>query len=188
MRNNNAAVQAPTKQQNRANLMQMKLIGQSHPTGLTNNILNLFEPRPPLEYKPAPEKRKCPPYTVEKGETPGQSRARIHRLRLEEGARKAAEELQKCNFFSELIDSRRMIENLQSWKERCASFVSPESDFTQKILRKVNEKIGLEGQEETRKAFDIMLSYVGSDIASVHVWTKYINFLKSLPAETPQEE
>ncbi|KVH99828.1 U1 small nuclear ribonucleoprotein of 70kDa N-terminal [Cynara cardunculus var. scolymus] len=38
-------------------------IGQSHPTGLTNNLLKLFEPRPPLEYKPPPEKRKCPPYT-----------------------------------------------------------------------------------------------------------------------------
>lgn len=65
-------------------------IGQSHPTGLTNNLLKLFEPRPPLEYKPPPEKRKCLPYTgmaqfvskfaeptdpdyakpVEKGETP----------------------------------------------------------------------------------------------------------------------
>lgn len=114
MRNNNAAVQARTKQQNRANLMQMKLIGQSHPTGLTNNLLKLFEPRPPLEYKPPPEKRKCPPYTgmaqfvsnfaeptdpeyappVVKGETPGQRRARIHQLRLEEGAKKAAEELE----------------------------------------------------------------------------------------------
>ncbi|KVI08840.1 U1 small nuclear ribonucleoprotein 70 kDa [Cynara cardunculus var. scolymus] len=115
MRNNNAAVQARTKQQNRANLMQMKLIGQSHPTGLTNNLLKLFEPRPPLEYKPPPEKRKCPPYTgmaqfvsqfaestdpeyappVQKGETPGQRKARIHQLRLEEGAKKAAEELEK---------------------------------------------------------------------------------------------
>ncbi|KAJ0840184.1 putative U1 small nuclear ribonucleoprotein 70kDa [Helianthus annuus] len=115
MRGNNAAVQARTKQQNRANLMQMKLIGQSHPTGLTNNLLKLFEPRPPLEYKPPPEKRKCPPYTgmaqfvssfaeptdpeyappVEKGETPGQKKARIHQLRLEEGAKKAAEELEK---------------------------------------------------------------------------------------------
>ncbi|PWA95804.1 Nucleotide-binding, alpha-beta plait [Artemisia annua] len=202
LRNNNAAVQARTKQQNRANLMQMKLvrlidllidlvkvelyanltvtigqshptgltnnllklfeprppleykpppektkclpytgmaqfvsnfaepadpeyappvvkgetpIGQSHPTGLTNNLLKLFEPRPPLEYKPPPEKTKCLPYTgmaqfvsnfaepadpeyappVVKGETPGQKRARIHQLRLEEGARKAAEELEK---------------------------------------------------------------------------------------------
>ncbi|KAA8514797.1 hypothetical protein F0562_017976 [Nyssa sinensis] len=43
--------------------MQLKLIGQSHPTGLTNNLLKIFEPRPPLEYKPPPEKRKCPPYT-----------------------------------------------------------------------------------------------------------------------------
>ncbi|KAI7746907.1 hypothetical protein M8C21_018129 [Ambrosia artemisiifolia] len=113
--NNAAAVQARTKQQNRANLMQMKLIGQSHPTGLTNNLLKLFEPRPPLEYKPPPEKRKCPPYTgmaqfvsnfaepadpeyappIQKGETPGQKKARIHQLRLEEGAKKAAEELEK---------------------------------------------------------------------------------------------
>ena len=38
-------------------------IGQSHPTGLTANLLKLFEPRPPLEFKPPPEKRKCPPYT-----------------------------------------------------------------------------------------------------------------------------
>ncbi|KAK9071410.1 hypothetical protein SSX86_009979 [Deinandra increscens subsp. villosa] len=115
MRGNNAAVQARTKQQNRANLMQMKLIGQSHPTGLTNNLLKLFEPRPPLEYKPPPEKRKCPPYTgmaqfvsnfaeptdpeyappIQKGETPGQKKARIHQMRLEEGAKKAAEELEK---------------------------------------------------------------------------------------------
>ncbi|KAK6150912.1 hypothetical protein DH2020_015844 [Rehmannia glutinosa] len=63
MRNQNAAVQARTKAQNRANVMQLKLIGQSHPTGLTTNLLKLFEPRPPLEYKPPPEKRKCPSYT-----------------------------------------------------------------------------------------------------------------------------
>ncbi|KAL0449959.1 UNVERIFIED_CONTAM: U1 small nuclear ribonucleoprotein [Sesamum latifolium] len=115
MRNQNAAVQARTKAQNRANVMQLKLIGQSHPTGLTANLLKLFEPRPPLEYKPPPEKRKCPPYTgmaqfvsnfaepgdpeyappVQKGETPAERRARIHQIRLEEGAKKAAEELEK---------------------------------------------------------------------------------------------
>ncbi|KAL8477266.1 hypothetical protein ACS0TY_029527 [Phlomoides rotata] len=115
MRNQNAAVQARTKAQNRANVMQLKLIGQSHPTGLTTNLLKLFEPRPPLEYKPPPEKRKCPPYSgisqfvsnfaepgdpnyappVQKGETPVERRARIHQLRLEEGAKKAAEELEK---------------------------------------------------------------------------------------------
>ncbi|XP_037493981.1 U1 small nuclear ribonucleoprotein 70 kDa isoform X2 [Jatropha curcas] len=109
MRNQNAAVRGNTKGQNRAN------IGQSHPTGLTANLLKLFEPRPPLEYKPPPEKRKCPPYTgmaqfvsqfaepgepeyappVQKAETPAQRRARIHKLRLEKGAEKAAEELQK---------------------------------------------------------------------------------------------
>ncbi|KAI8542410.1 hypothetical protein RHMOL_Rhmol08G0136900 [Rhododendron molle] len=145
--NSPAAVQARTKAQNRANVMQLKLvsgaakkrgratirsmlveratvdvgwlrsvvIGQSHPTGLTNNLLKLFEPRPPLEFKPPPEKRKCPPYTgmaqfvgnfaekgdpeyqppVQKGETPAERKARIHTLRLEEGAKKAAEELEK---------------------------------------------------------------------------------------------
>ncbi|KAK9108838.1 hypothetical protein Sjap_016898 [Stephania japonica] len=107
--NNNNAVQARTKAQNRAN------IGQSHPTGLTNNLLKLFEPRAPLEFKPPPEKRKCPPYLgmaqfvsnfaepgdpeysppVKEGETSAQRRARIHQLRLEEGAKKAAEELEK---------------------------------------------------------------------------------------------
>ncbi|KAK8916071.1 U1 small nuclear ribonucleoprotein 70 kDa [Platanthera zijinensis] len=115
MRNPNAAVQARTKAQNRANVLQLKLIGQSHPTGLTNNLLKLFEPRPPLEFKPPPEKRKCPSYSgmaqfvshfaepgdkeyappVQKGETPAQRRARIHLLRLEKGARKAAKELEK---------------------------------------------------------------------------------------------
>ncbi|KAJ0980401.1 hypothetical protein J5N97_008656 [Dioscorea zingiberensis] len=115
MRNRDAAVQARTKAQNRANVLQMKLIGQSHPTGLTTNLLKLFEPRPPLVFLPPPEKRKCPGYTgmaqfashfaepsdpeyappIQKGETPVERRARIHELRLEKGANKAAEELQK---------------------------------------------------------------------------------------------
>lgn len=30
-----------------------------------------------------------------------------------------------------------------------------------RFIRKVNEKKGVEGQEETRKAFDFMLSHVG---------------------------
>ncbi|KAK4346827.1 hypothetical protein RND71_033166 [Anisodus tanguticus] len=112
---NNPNVQARAKAQNRANVMQLKLIGQSHPTGLTSNLLKLFEPRPPLEYKPPPEKRKCPSYTgmaqfvsnfaqpgdpeyappIPEVETPAERRARIHKLRLEEGAKKAAEELEK---------------------------------------------------------------------------------------------
>ncbi|OVA18690.1 RNA recognition motif domain [Macleaya cordata] len=115
MRNRDAAVQARTKAQNRATVLQLKLIGQSHPTGLTNNLLKLFEPRPPLEYKPPPEKRKCLSYTgmaqfvgnfaepgepeysppVKEGETAVQRRARVHKLRLEEGAKRAAEELEK---------------------------------------------------------------------------------------------
>ncbi|KAM1261823.1 hypothetical protein ACFX13_027740 [Malus domestica] len=115
MRGQNAAVQGRTKAQNRQNVLQLKMIGQSHPTGLTTNLLKLFEPRPPLDFKPPPEKKKCPPLTgvaqfvskfaepgdpeynppVQKGETPTQRRARIHQLRLEKGAAKAAEELEK---------------------------------------------------------------------------------------------
>ncbi|GFQ00374.1 u1 small nuclear ribonucleoprotein 70 kDa [Phtheirospermum japonicum] len=130
MRNPNASVQARTKAQNRANVLQLKMIGLSHPTGLTASLLKLFEPRPPLEYKPPPEKRKCPPYSgmaqyvsnfaepddpkyappVQKGETPddldfnwlmgnitslAERKARIHQIRLEKGAKKAAEEIEK---------------------------------------------------------------------------------------------
>ncbi|KAF5738162.1 U1 small nuclear ribonucleoprotein 70 kDa-like [Tripterygium wilfordii] len=117
MRNQNPAVQAKTKAQNRANVLQLKLIGQNHPTGLTTNLLKLFEPRPPLEYKPPLEKRKCPPYTgmaqfvskfaeagdpeyappVPEVETPAQRKARIHKIRLEKGAEKAAEEFKTYN-------------------------------------------------------------------------------------------
>ncbi|XP_022746881.1 cleavage stimulation factor subunit 77 isoform X1 [Durio zibethinus] len=57
-----------------------------------------------------------------------------------------------------------------------------------RFIRKVNDKKGVEGQEETRKAFDFMLSYVGADIASGPVWMEYIAFLKSLPAASTQEE
>ncbi|XP_029117470.1 cleavage stimulation factor subunit 77 isoform X3 [Elaeis guineensis] len=56
------------------------------------------------------------------------------------------------------------------------------------FIKKVNEKKGAEGLEETRKAFDFMLSYVGSDIASGPVWMDYITFLKSMLATTAQEE
>ncbi|CAA7022944.1 unnamed protein product [Microthlaspi erraticum] len=115
MRNPNAAVQARPKVQNRTNVLQLKLMGQSHPTGLTPNLLKLFEPRPPLEFQPPPEKRKCPPYTgmaqfvshfaapgdpeyappKPEVETPAQKRERIHKLRLEKGVAKIAEEIQK---------------------------------------------------------------------------------------------
>ncbi|GKA58614.1 cleavage stimulation factor subunit 77 [Tanacetum coccineum] len=56
------------------------------------------------------------------------------------------------------------------------------------FIRKANDKKGPEGQEETIKAYDFMLSSVGSDIASGPVWTEYLNFLKSLQAQNPQEE
>ncbi|KAK9678259.1 hypothetical protein RND81_11G199600 [Saponaria officinalis] len=115
LRNQNAAVQGRTKVQNRSNVLQLKAIGLSHPTSLTNNLLKLFEPRPPVEFKPPLEKKKCPPYTgmaqfvkhfaepgdpeyappVKEAETPEQKRARIHQLRLEKGAAKVAEDLEK---------------------------------------------------------------------------------------------
>ncbi|KAK7840383.1 cleavage stimulation factor subunit 77 [Quercus suber] len=55
-----------------------------------------------------------------------------------------------------------------------------------RFIRKVNEKKGIEGQEETRKAFDFMLSYLGADIASGPVWMEYITFLKTLPESIPK--
>ncbi|KAK4345376.1 hypothetical protein RND71_035552 [Anisodus tanguticus] len=57
-----------------------------------------------------------------------------------------------------------------------------------RFIRKVNDKRGNEAQEETRKAYDFMLNYVGADIASGPVWMEYIAFLRSLPAQTTQEE
>ncbi|KAI5661042.1 hypothetical protein M9H77_20365 [Catharanthus roseus] len=57
-----------------------------------------------------------------------------------------------------------------------------------RFIRKVNDKKGTEGQEETRKAYDFMLNYIGADITSGPVWMEYIAFLKSLPAPTSPEE
>ncbi|KAI3957936.1 hypothetical protein MKW92_011633 [Papaver armeniacum] len=57
-----------------------------------------------------------------------------------------------------------------------------------RLIRKLNDKKGAEGQEETKNAFEFMLNFVGSDIASGTVWIEYITFLKSLPAADPQEE
>ncbi|WOH00384.1 hypothetical protein DCAR_0519743 [Daucus carota subsp. sativus] len=114
---NGANVQGRVKNQNqnRADVLEAKALASGHPTGLTNNLLRLFEPRPPLEYKPPLQKNKCPPYTgmaqyvkdfaepsqpdyakpLEKSETPAQRRARVHQIRLVAGAKKAAEELEK---------------------------------------------------------------------------------------------
>ncbi|CAO2827008.1 unnamed protein product [Amaranthus hypochondriacus] len=57
-----------------------------------------------------------------------------------------------------------------------------------RFIMKANEKKGFEGQEETRKAFEFMLNYVGADISSGPVWMEYISFLKSIPARTTQDE
>ncbi|CAO2205155.1 unnamed protein product [Urochloa humidicola] len=56
------------------------------------------------------------------------------------------------------------------------------------FIRRINDKRGSEGLDETKKAFDFMLNYVGNDAASGPVWMEYINFLKSMPVVTPQEE
>lgn len=57
-----------------------------------------------------------------------------------------------------------------------------------RFIRKVNDKKGIEGQEETKKAFEFMLNYVGADIASGPVWMEYVAYLKSVPAQTTLEE
>jgi hypothetical protein len=43
-------------------------IAQNHPTGLTANLLKLFEPGPPLEYKSPAEKRQFPAYSAYSGD------------------------------------------------------------------------------------------------------------------------
>ncbi|GFP85456.1 cleavage stimulation factor subunit 77 [Phtheirospermum japonicum] len=57
-----------------------------------------------------------------------------------------------------------------------------------RFIRKINDMKGIEGQEETKKAYEFMLNYVGADIASGPVWMEYIAYLKSLPAQTTQGE
>ncbi|KAK6143519.1 hypothetical protein DH2020_023867 [Rehmannia glutinosa] len=57
-----------------------------------------------------------------------------------------------------------------------------------RFIRKINDMKGIEGQEETKKAYEFMLNYVGADIASGPVWMEYIAYLKSLPAQTTLEE
>ncbi|XP_010498148.1 PREDICTED: cleavage stimulation factor subunit 77-like [Camelina sativa] len=57
-----------------------------------------------------------------------------------------------------------------------------------RFIRKVYDKKGAEGQEETTKAFEFMLNYIGTDIASGPIWTEYITFLKSLPALNSYED
>ncbi|KAG7654662.1 Tetratricopeptide-like helical domain superfamily [Arabidopsis suecica] len=57
-----------------------------------------------------------------------------------------------------------------------------------RFIRKVYDKKGAEGQEETTEAFEFMLNYIGTDIASGPIWTEYIAFLKSLPALNLNED
>eukprot|EP00252_Welwitschia_mirabilis_P003377 TRINITY_DN13455_c0_g1_i2.p1 TRINITY_DN13455_c0_g1~~TRINITY_DN13455_c0_g1_i2.p1 ORF type:complete len:421 (+),score=95.39 TRINITY_DN13455_c0_g1_i2:408-1670(+) len=57
-----------------------------------------------------------------------------------------------------------------------------------RFICKVNENRAADGQEETRIAYEFMLSHIGTDIAAGSLWMDYIAFLKSLPASTMQEE
>ncbi|KAL3651794.1 Cleavage stimulation factor subunit 77 [Castilleja foliolosa] len=57
-----------------------------------------------------------------------------------------------------------------------------------RFIRKIYDMKGIEGQEETKRAYEFMLDYVGADIASGPVWMEYIAYLKSLPAQTTQGE
>lgn len=57
-----------------------------------------------------------------------------------------------------------------------------------RFIRKTNDRKGAEGVEETKKAFEFMLNYVGADISSGPVWMEYIAFLKSMPVTSAQEE
>lgn len=57
-----------------------------------------------------------------------------------------------------------------------------------RFISRVNENKGVEGRDETRKAFEFMLYHIGTDIASGPLWMEYISFLKSLLATTVQEE
>lgn len=57
-----------------------------------------------------------------------------------------------------------------------------------RFIGKVNENKGVEGREETKKAFEYMLTQIGTDIASGSLWMEYITFLKSILATTVQEE
>lgn len=57
-----------------------------------------------------------------------------------------------------------------------------------RFIGKVNENKGVEGRDETKKAFDFMLYHIGTDIASGPLWMEYIAFLKSLLSTTVQEE
>nr|CAD1829012.1 unnamed protein product [Ananas comosus var. bracteatus] len=84
------------------------------------------------------------------------------------------------------------------WKQYVEAYMAVNNDEATKqifsrrcyirFIRKVNEKKGTDGLEETKKAFDFLLSYVGSDIASGPIWMEYITFLKSMPATTVQIE
>ncbi|KAK1370158.1 Cleavage stimulation factor subunit 3 [Heracleum sosnowskyi] len=86
--------------------------------------------------------------------------------------------VQNNNDESKQLFSRCLLDCLQISLWRCYI----------RFIRKENANKGIEGQEETKKAYDFMLNRVGEDIAAGPVWIEYIAFLKSLPVHSPQEE
>lgn len=57
-----------------------------------------------------------------------------------------------------------------------------------RFIKRVNANKGFQGQEETRKAYDFMINYIGTDIKSGPVWLEYIGFLKFLQFQTTSPE
>ncbi|XP_024535899.1 U1 small nuclear ribonucleoprotein 70 kDa [Selaginella moellendorffii] len=113
----------------------LKQLAKSHPTGLTPNLLRLFDPPPPVEYKEPIEKKELPPYTgiaqfvscfenlsiddqesQAKVETIAERRARVNAARLEKGKEKLAEEIPKYAYKhadGTKIDNRRILVDVE---------------------------------------------------------------------------
>ncbi|KAG0481583.1 hypothetical protein HPP92_012441 [Vanilla planifolia] len=98
-----------------------------------------------------------------------------------------------AKFWKQYVEAYMAIKNDEATKQifsRCL-FNCPQISLWRcyiRFIRKINEQKGAEGLEETKKAFEFMLSYVGFDISAGPAWMEYITFLKSLPAVTAQEE
>ncbi|XP_021733243.1 cleavage stimulation factor subunit 77-like isoform X3 [Chenopodium quinoa] len=98
-----------------------------------------------------------------------------------------------AKFWKQYVEAQMAVNNDDATKQifsRCL-MICPQVPLWRcyiRFIKKVNEKKGFDGQEETRKAFDYMLNCVGADVASGPVWLEYINFLKSLPARSAQDE
>lgn len=98
-----------------------------------------------------------------------------------------------AKFWKQYVEAQMAVNNIDATKQifsRCLlnCYHVPLWRCYIRFIRTANEKKGVEGLEETRKAFDFMISYVGCDIASGPIWMEYITFLKSLRGQTSLEE